>query len=85
MDYRKRRGEHSPFTSTGLWWSGTSVARSLVTSKKLSWSKHTKIIVKRAQQQLFTLMRLKRFGMGPQIFKLFYSTIESILTSFITA
>jgi hypothetical protein len=47
----------------------------------LSWSKHTKTVVKRAQQNLSPLRRLKRFGMGPQIFKKFYScTIESILT-----
>ena len=35
--------------------------------------------MKRAQQHLFPLRRLKRFGMGPQILKRFYScTIESI-------
>ena len=32
---------------------------------KLSWSKHTKTVVKRARQRLFPLRRLKRFGMGP--------------------
>jgi hypothetical protein len=36
---------------------------------KLSWSKHTKTVVKRAQEQLFPLWRMKRFGMGPQILK----------------
>ena len=42
--------------------------------------------MKRAQQHLFPLRRLKRFGMGPQILKKFYScTIESILTGCITA
>ena len=34
----------------------------------------------------FALRRLKRFGMGPQILKMFYRcTIESILTGCITA
>ena len=48
---------------------------------KLTWPKHTKTVVKRARQNLFHLRRLKRFGMGPQILKRFYSgTIESILT-----
>jgi hypothetical protein len=48
--------------------------------------KHTKTVVKKAQQNLFHLWRLKRFGMGPQILKRFYScTIESILTGFISA
>jgi hypothetical protein len=53
---------------------------------KLTWSKHTKTVVKRAQQNLFPLRRLNKFGMGPQILKRFYScTIESILTVCITA
>ena len=43
-------------------------------------------VVKRARQHLFPLRRLKRFAMGPQILKRFYScTIESILTGCITA
>ena len=49
-------------------------------------NKHIKTVVKRLQQSLFPLWRLKRFGMGPQILKKFYScTIESILTGCITA
>jgi hypothetical protein len=53
---------------------------------KLSWSKHTKTVVKRARQCLFSLRRMKRFGMGPQILQRFYScTIERILTGCITA
>ena len=52
---------------------------------KLTWSKHTKTVVKRARQNLFPLRRLKRFGMGPQILKRFYNcTIESILAGCIT-
>jgi hypothetical protein len=53
---------------------------------KLTWSKHTKIVVKRARQNLFPLRSLKRYGIGPQILKRFYRcTIESILTGCITA
>ena len=49
---------------------------------KLSWSKHTKTAMKRAQQHLFHLRRLNRFGMGPQILKkLFSCTIESMVAS----
>jgi hypothetical protein len=52
-------------------------------TNKLSWSKHTKTVVKRARQHLFPL---RRCGMGPQILKRFYScTIESILTGCFTA
>jgi biotin synthase-like enzyme len=41
--------------------------------------------MKRARQNLFPLRRLKRFGMGPQFRKKFYScTIDSILTGCIT-
>ena len=51
-----------------------------------TWAKHTKTVVKRAPQNLFPLRRLKRFGLGPQILKRFYScTIESTLTGCITA
>ena len=50
-------------------------------TNELSWSKHTKTVVKRARQNVFPLRRLKRFGMGPQLLKKFYiCTIESILT-----
>jgi hypothetical protein len=42
--------------------------------------------VKRARQNIFLLRRLKRFGMGPQILKMFYScTLENILAGCITA
>ena len=52
----------------------------------LTWSKHTKTVIKRARQNLFPLRRLKIFGMGTQILKRFYScNIESILTGCITA
>ncbi|KAM9568418.1 uncharacterized protein ACWYII_008726 isoform 1-T1 [Salvelinus alpinus] len=55
-------------------------------TNELSWSKHTKTVLRRVRQCLFPLRRLKRFGMGPRILKKFYScTIESILTGCITA
>jgi hypothetical protein len=55
-------------------------------TKDLSWSKHNNTVVKRAQQHLFPPRKLKRFCMGPQIHKKFYScTIESFLTCCITA
>ena len=55
-------------------------------TNKLTWSKHTKTVVKWARQNIFPLRRRKRFGMGLQILKRFYScTIKSILTGCITA
>jgi hypothetical protein len=52
-------------------------------TNKLSWSKHTKTVVKRVRQNLFPFWRLKIFGMGPQILKRFYSC--TILIGCITA
>ena len=40
---------------------------------KITLSKHTKTVVKRAQQIIFPLRILKRIDMGPQILKRFYS------------
>jgi hypothetical protein len=88
VDYRKKRTEHAPIFIDG------AVVEQVESFKffgvhitnKLTWSKHTKTVVKRAHQNLFPLRRLQRFGMGPQILKRFYScTIESILNGCITA
>ena len=55
-------------------------------TNKLTCSKHTKTVLKTVRQNLFPIRRLKRFDMGPQILKWFYScTIESNLTGCITA
>ena len=83
VDYRKRWAEQAPINIDG------NVVEQVESFKflgvhitdELSWFKHTKTVMKRAQQNIFPLRRLKRFGMGPQILKRFYScTIESILT-----
>ena len=83
VDYRTRRTKHAPIL----------IDRAVVElvesfkflgvhiNSKLSWSKHTRTVVKRARQSLFPLRKLKRFGMGPEILKRFYScNIKSILT-----
>ena len=88
VDYRKRRTGHAPILID------RAVVEQVESFKflgihipnKLTWTKHTKTVVKRARQNLFPLRRLKRFGKGPQILKRFYScTIESILMDCITA
>jgi hypothetical protein len=89
VDYRKWRSEHAPIHINGA----AVVERvesfrflSVHITKELTWSTHTHTIGKRARQHLFPFRRLKRFGMGCQILKKFYScTIESILTGCITA
>ena len=88
VDYRKRRAEQAPINIDEAVVERVESFRFLGVhiTNKLSWSKHTKTVMKRARQNLFPLRRLTRFGMGPQIFKRFYScTIKSILTDCITA
>ena len=83
MDYRNRRIEHTPIHIDGVGVERVESFKLLCVhiTNKLTWSKHTKTVVKRARQNLFPFRRLKRFSMGPQILKRFYScTIESILT-----
>ena len=48
---------------------------------KLKWSTHTDSVVKKVQQRLFNLRRLKKFVLAPKTLTNFYrSTIESILS-----
>ena len=55
-------------------------------SEDLTWSTHLDTVVKKAQQRLYHLRRLKRFRASQNVLKSFYScTIESILTGNITA
>jgi hypothetical protein len=84
VDYRKRRTEHAPILIDG------SVVEQVESfnflgvqiTNKLSWSKHTKTVMKRARQNLFPLRRLKRCVLRSS--KLFSCTIESILTGCFT-
>ena len=83
MDYRKRRADHAPIHIDEAIVQRVKSFRLLGVhiTNKLSWSKHTKTVVKRARQLISPLNRLKRCGMGPQILKKIYScTIESTLT-----
>ena len=85
VDYRKRRIKQVPINiqRAVLEWVESFKFLGVHITNKLSWSKHTKTVVKRARQQLFPLRRLKKFAMGPQILKKLYScTIESILLKF---
>jgi hypothetical protein len=63
VDYRKRRTESTPILIDGV--AVEQVDNFKFLTNKLSWSKHTKTAVKRARQSLFSLRRVKRFGMGP--------------------
>ena len=71
VDYRKRRANHAPILIDRPVVEQVESFKFLGVhiTNKLSWSKHTKTVVKRARQRLFPLTRLKLFGMGPQILK----------------
>jgi hypothetical protein len=71
VDYRKSRAKQAPIYIDGA--EVDQVERfkfhGVHITIKLSWSKHTNTVVKRARQHLFSLRRLKIFGVGPQILK----------------
>jgi hypothetical protein len=73
VDYRKRTAEQAPINIDGteVEWVESFKFLGVYITNKLSWSKHTNTVVKRAQQHIFPLRGMKRFGMGPQILKKF--------------
>uniref|UniRef100_A0AAZ3PLI8 Alkylated DNA repair protein AlkB homologue 8 N-terminal domain-containing protein n=1 Tax=Oncorhynchus tshawytscha TaxID=74940 RepID=A0AAZ3PLI8_ONCTS len=88
VDFRKQQREHPLIHIDG------TVVERVVSFKflgvhitdKLNWSTHTDSIVKKAQQRLFNLRRLKKFCLSPKALTNFYRcTIESILSGCITA
>ena len=82
VEYRKRRTKHAPILIDGAVVEPVESFKFLGVhiTNKLTWSKQTKTVVKKARQNLFPLRRLKIFGMGPQILKKFCSyTIGSCL------
>jgi hypothetical protein len=67
VDYRKRRTKHAHILIDRAVVEQVECFKflSVYITNKLSWSKYTKTVVKRARQSLFPLRRLKSFGMGP--------------------
>jgi hypothetical protein len=61
--YKKRRTEHALILIDGAVVEQVDSFKFLGVhiTNKLTWSKHTKTVVKRAKQNLFLLRRLKRF------------------------
>ncbi|XP_061826589.1 uncharacterized protein [Nerophis lumbriciformis] len=87
VDFRKHKSSHAP-----LFINGTAVK--IVSSTKflgvqitdnITWSLHTGALVKRAQQRMHFLRRMKRAQLPPPILTTFYrGTIESLLTNSIS-
>ena len=87
VDNKKMRTEHAPILLGGALVEQVESFKFLGVhiTNKLTWSKHTKKVVKGARQNLFPLRRLRRFGMGSQILKMFYSyTTESLVAGCVT-
>eukprot|EP00061_Rhincodon_typus_P010870 g35477.t1 len=78
-DFRKKGGEHAPIHIEG-----TEVERmnsikflGVTITNDLSWTSHVDAIVKKAQQHLFSLRRLRKCGMSIRSLTNFYRcTIE---------
>ncbi|KAI4905265.1 hypothetical protein NFI96_004844 [Prochilodus magdalenae] len=84
---RKERRPHQPLFIRDLEVERVSSFKYLGVhiSDDLTWTLNTTYVLKRAQQRLYFLRRLRKFGMSPRILSNFYSCIiESILTSCIT-
>ena len=69
VDYRKRRTEHAPILIDGAVVEQVESFKSLGVNitNKLTWSKQTKTVKKRARQNLFPLRRLKRFDKSSKV------------------
>ena len=85
--FRKQQREHPLSTSKGQQWRRWKVKfLGVHITDKLKWSTHTDSVVKKAQQRLFNLRRLKKFMLSPKTLTNFYRcTIKSILSGCITA
>jgi hypothetical protein len=88
VDFREHQREHSPIHIDG-----TAVKKvesfkflGVHITDKLKWSTHRESVVKKAQQCLFNLRRLKTCGLAPKTLTNFYRCpIERILSGCTTA
>ncbi len=87
VDYRKRGGVHSPVTINGTVIERVDILRYLGVNihKDLIWTCHTTALIIKAQQHLFVLRGLRKFGLSPRILRDFYQgTMESLSTGCFT-
>eukprot|EP00061_Rhincodon_typus_P014096 g40908.t1 len=85
IDFRKKGGEHA-----SIYINGTEVESvkflTVTITDDLSWASHVNATVKKAQQCLFFLRRVRKFVMSIRMLTNFYRcTIESILSGCIAA
>ena len=74
VDFRKQQREHPPIhiDVTGVEKMESFKFLGVHITDKLKWSTHTDSVVKKAQQRLFFLRRLKKFGLSPKTLTNFY-------------
>lgn len=87
VDFRKKQSSHSPLLIKNAIVEQVSSIKFLGVqiTDTLTWSLNTSALVKRAQQRLYFLRRMRRANIPPHILTTFYrGTIESILTSCIS-
>eukprot|EP00061_Rhincodon_typus_P012543 g38341.t1 len=80
FDFRKKGGEHTPIYINGTEGERVESIKFLrvTISDDLSWTSHVNVTVKKAEQRLFFLKRLRKFGMS--ITNFYRHTIERILS-----
>ncbi|KAK3517000.1 hypothetical protein QTP70_029969, partial [Hemibagrus guttatus] len=88
IDFRRAQSDHSPLNIDGC---NVELIKStkflgVHLAEDLTWSLNTSSITKKAQQRLYFLRRLRKAYLPPPILTTFYrGTIESVLSSCITA
>ena len=88
VDYRRGRDPQPPVTIGGAVVERVETFKYLGVNinEKLKWEEHTSVVVSKAQQRLYGLRRLKKFGLSLKTIKAFYrGTVESLLTSSFTS
>ena len=78
VDFKKQQMEHPSIHIMGLQWKVRFLGVHI--TDKLKWSTNTDIVVKKAQQRLFNLRRLKKFSLHLKASNFYRCTIESILS-----
>ncbi len=88
VDFRRQSREHTPITidKTPVERINSFKFLGVHITEDLTWSAHTDAVLKKANQCIFFLRRLRKFVMSPSILRSFYTcTVEIILTGCITA
>eukprot|EP00061_Rhincodon_typus_P011746 g36995.t1 len=83
IDFRKKGGDHAPIYINRVKVERVKCIKFLrvMITDRLSWTSHIDVMVKKAQQCLFILRQLRKFGVSIRSFTNSYiCTIESILS-----